>query len=185
MYSARLDSASDLQQRLRESIPGTHGALAAGKLQRLSVEVGNWYVSEPAREGSPRVWPAVRKALSVSDPVTVYAFLLPGVSVLPALMMTRDLALAGMLISLAFLSLLPSGCPQQTTEDACSVQILVPGLKGNGSSAALVMPLGVSVSCMAWYFGTHSERRALVQVHPGKSAHLLDLGFPDYETKVP
>lgn len=52
-------------------------------------------------------------------------------SVLPALMMMRDLALAGMLISLAFLSLLPSGCPQQTTEDACSVQILVPGLKGD------------------------------------------------------
>uniref|UniRef100_A0A1Y7VLI6 Collectin sub-family member 11 n=1 Tax=Mus musculus TaxID=10090 RepID=A0A1Y7VLI6_MOUSE len=46
-------------------------------------------------------------------------------------MMMRDLALAGMLISLAFLSLLPSGCPQQTTEDACSVQILVPGLKGD------------------------------------------------------
>lgn len=83
--------------------------------------------------------PAVCKALSVSDPVTVYAFLLPGVRVLPALMMTRDLALAGMLISLAFLSLPPSGCPQQTTEDACSVQILVPGLKGNGSSAALVL----------------------------------------------
>lgn len=55
-------------------------------------------------------------------------------------MMMRDLALAGMLISLAFLSLLPSGCPQQTTEDACSVQILVPGLKGNGYSAALVLP---------------------------------------------
>lgn len=67
-----------------------------------------------------------------SEPVTVYGFLLPGVSVLPALVMMRDLALAGMLISLAFLSLLPSGCPQQTTEDACSVQILVPGLKGNG-----------------------------------------------------
>uniref|UniRef100_A0A8L2Q5A3 Small ribosomal subunit protein eS7 n=2 Tax=Rattus norvegicus TaxID=10116 RepID=A0A8L2Q5A3_RAT len=56
---------------------------------------------------------------------------LTGVSVLPALVMMRDLALAGMLISLAFLSLLPSGCPQQTTEDACSVQILVPGLKGD------------------------------------------------------
>lgn len=55
-------------------------------------------------------------------------------------MMMRDLALAGMLISLAFLSLLPSGCPQQTTEDACSVQILVPGLKGNGFSAALALP---------------------------------------------
>lgn len=103
------------------------------------MEVGNWYVSEPAREGSVCVGPAVGKALSVSDPVTVFTFLLPGVSVLPALMMTRDLALAGMLISLAFLSLLPSGCPQQTIEDACSVQILVPGLKGNGSSAALVL----------------------------------------------
>ncbi|GAB1297353.1 Collectin-11 [Apodemus speciosus] len=56
---------------------------------------------------------------------------LTGVSVLPALVMMRDLALAGMLISLAFLSLLPSGRPQQTTEDACSVQILVPGLKGD------------------------------------------------------
>ena len=103
------------------------------------MEVGNWYVSKPVREGSVSVGPAVCKALCVSDPVTVYAFLLPGVSVLPALMMTRDLALAGMLISLAFLSLLPSGCSQQTTEDACSVQILVPGLKGNGSLAALVL----------------------------------------------
>lgn len=93
-----------------------------------------------------------------SGPATVYAFLLPGVSVLPPLMMMRDLALAGILISLAFLSLLPSGCPQQTTEDACSVQILVPGLKGNGYSAALVLPcsgLWVSQS-PAW---------------PGTSAH--------------
>ncbi|XP_046297142.1 collectin-11 isoform X4 [Marmota monax] len=46
-------------------------------------------------------------------------------------MMKRDLALAGTLIGLAFLLLLPSGCPQQTVDDACSVQILVPGLKGD------------------------------------------------------
>ncbi|VTJ87942.1 Hypothetical predicted protein, partial [Marmota monax] len=53
------------------------------------------------------------------------------VNVLPVLMMKRDLALAGTLIGLAFLLLLPSGCPQQTVDDACSVQILVPGLKGD------------------------------------------------------
>ncbi|KAM4803797.1 collectin-11 isoform X1 [Urocitellus parryii] len=46
-------------------------------------------------------------------------------------MMKRDLALAGTLTGLAFLLLLPPGCPQQTVDDACSVQILVPGLKGD------------------------------------------------------
>uniref|UniRef100_A0A2K5J0D3 Uncharacterized protein n=1 Tax=Colobus angolensis palliatus TaxID=336983 RepID=A0A2K5J0D3_COLAP len=45
--------------------------------------------------------------------------------------MRGDLALAGVLISLAFLSLLPSGHPQPAGDDACSVQILVPGLKGD------------------------------------------------------
>ncbi|XP_009181894.1 collectin-11 isoform X2 [Papio anubis] len=54
-----------------------------------------------------------------------------GVGVLPALRMRGDLALAGVLISLAFLSLLPSGHPQPAGDDACSVQILVPGLKGD------------------------------------------------------
>ncbi|MBZ3869294.1 Collectin-11 [Sciurus carolinensis] len=43
--------------------------------------------------------------------------------------MKRDLALAGTLVGLALLLLLPPGCPQQTVDDACSVQILVPGLK--------------------------------------------------------
>lgn len=41
--------------------------------------------------------------------------------------MKRDLALIG----LAFLWLLPAGRPQQTAEEACSLHILVPGLKGN------------------------------------------------------
>ncbi|XP_032028002.2 collectin-11 isoform X2 [Hylobates moloch] len=45
--------------------------------------------------------------------------------------MRGDLALVGVLISLAFLSLLPSGHPQSAGDDACSVQILVPGLKGD------------------------------------------------------
>ncbi|XP_011816375.1 PREDICTED: collectin-11 [Colobus angolensis palliatus] len=54
-----------------------------------------------------------------------------GVGVLPVLRMRGDLALAGVLISLAFLSLLPSGHPQPAGDDACSVQILVPGLKGD------------------------------------------------------
>ncbi|XP_030655506.1 collectin-11 isoform X1 [Nomascus leucogenys] len=45
--------------------------------------------------------------------------------------MRGDLALVGVLISLAFLSLLPSGHPQPAGDDACSVQILVPGLKGD------------------------------------------------------
>nr|XP_011767066.1 collectin-11 isoform X2 [Macaca nemestrina] len=54
-----------------------------------------------------------------------------GVGVLPALKMRGDLALAGVLISLAFLSLLPSGHPQPAGDEACSVQILVPGLKGD------------------------------------------------------
>ncbi|XP_008059858.2 collectin-11 isoform X3 [Carlito syrichta] len=54
-----------------------------------------------------------------------------GVNVLPVLRMKWDLALVSTLISLAFLSLLPSGYPQHTADDACSVQILVPGLKGD------------------------------------------------------
>ncbi|XP_055109182.2 collectin-11 isoform X5 [Symphalangus syndactylus] len=45
--------------------------------------------------------------------------------------MRGNLALVGVLISLAFLSLLPSGHPQPAGDDACSVQILVPGLKGD------------------------------------------------------
>ncbi|XP_075411789.1 collectin-11 [Tenrec ecaudatus] len=45
--------------------------------------------------------------------------------------MKRDLAFLGTLISLAFLSLLRSVYPQQTAEEACSMQILVPGLKGD------------------------------------------------------
>lgn len=44
-----------------------------------------------------------------------------------ALVMRRDLVLLG----LAFLGLLLPGHPQQTAEDACSVHILIPGLKGN------------------------------------------------------
>ncbi|XP_045150195.1 collectin-11 isoform X3 [Echinops telfairi] len=45
--------------------------------------------------------------------------------------MKKDLAFLGTLISLAFLSLLRSVYPQQTAEEACSMQILVPGLKGD------------------------------------------------------
>ncbi|XP_062066106.1 collectin-11 isoform X1 [Lepus europaeus] len=45
--------------------------------------------------------------------------------------MKLDLALSGTLISLAVLVLLPPGCAQQAADDACSVQILVPGLKGD------------------------------------------------------
>ncbi|XP_030876821.1 ficolin-2 [Leptonychotes weddellii] len=50
-----------------------------------------------------------------------------GASVPQALVMKRDLALIG----LAFLWLLPAGRPQQTAEEACSLHILVPGLKGD------------------------------------------------------
>uniref|UniRef100_A0A8D0EP31 Collectin subfamily member 11 n=1 Tax=Strix occidentalis caurina TaxID=311401 RepID=A0A8D0EP31_STROC len=44
--------------------------------------------------------------------------------------MKRDLVFLVTLISLAFLSLLKSGYPQHIAEESCSVQILVPGLKG-------------------------------------------------------
>ncbi|XP_062344493.1 collectin-11 isoform X2 [Cinclus cinclus] len=44
--------------------------------------------------------------------------------------MKRDLVFLVTLISLAFLSLLRSGYPQHIAEESCSVQILVPGLKG-------------------------------------------------------
>ncbi|XP_004091373.2 collectin-11 isoform X4 [Nomascus leucogenys] len=74
-------------------------------------------VSSPASDGQGRT-PRPPRACS-------------GVGVLPALRMRGDLALVGVLISLAFLSLLPSGHPQPAGDDACSVQILVPGLKGD------------------------------------------------------
>lgn len=83
--------------------------------------------------------PAVACTLSLAVlvlgiPVSVYSFLPPGVSALPVLIMKRELAL----ISLAFLWLVPSGQPQpqQTADDACSVQILVPGLKGTAARAS-------------------------------------------------
>lgn len=87
---------------------------------------------EPWPHRGVAVSPAVACTLSLAVasfgiPVTVYPFLHSGVSVLRVLIMKRGLAL----ISLAFLSLLPAGCPQQPADDACSVQILVPGLKGN------------------------------------------------------
>ncbi|XP_038595745.1 collectin-11 isoform X1 [Tachyglossus aculeatus] len=44
--------------------------------------------------------------------------------------MKRDLVFLMTPISLAFLSLLRSGFPQHIAEESCSVQILVPGLKG-------------------------------------------------------
>ncbi|XP_064304062.1 collectin-11 isoform X1 [Phalacrocorax carbo] len=44
--------------------------------------------------------------------------------------MKRDLVFLVTLISLAFLSLIRSGYPQHIAEESCSVQILVPGLKG-------------------------------------------------------
>uniref|UniRef100_A0A286XVF4 Collectin-11 n=2 Tax=Cavia porcellus TaxID=10141 RepID=A0A286XVF4_CAVPO len=45
--------------------------------------------------------------------------------------MSRDLALMSVLLGLACLLLLPPARPQPAAEDACSVQILVPGLKGD------------------------------------------------------
>ncbi|XP_008059859.2 collectin-11 isoform X4 [Carlito syrichta] len=65
-----------------------------------------------------------------------------GVNVLPVLRMKWDLALVSTLISLAFLSLLPSGYPQHTADDACSVQILVPGLKGEKGDSGDIGPPG-------------------------------------------
>ena len=59
-------------------------------------------------------------------------FLRAGATVPQVLVMKRDLALIG----LAFLWLLPLGRPQQTAEDACSLHILVPGLKGNLDQAS-------------------------------------------------
>ncbi|XP_038546571.1 collectin-11 isoform X4 [Canis lupus familiaris] len=59
--------------------------------------------------------------------VQIYNRLETGATVPKVLVMKRDLALIG----LAFLWLLPLGCPQQTAEDACSLHILVPGLKGD------------------------------------------------------
>ncbi|XP_030054773.1 collectin-11 isoform X3 [Microcaecilia unicolor] len=54
-----------------------------------------------------------------------------GVSDLKALVMKKDLVFVVTLISLAFLSLFRSGYPQHIAEESCSVQILVPGLKGD------------------------------------------------------
>jgi hypothetical protein len=131
---ARLGSGLGLQQRLREG-----ACLAEGLGDPL------WHVSvlvtqAPKPRGKevgcgPRAWPALLTALFTVMHCawsSCHCLLLPssGVNVLPALMMKRDLALAGTLVILAFLLLLPCGRPQATAEDACSVQILVPGLKG-------------------------------------------------------
>ncbi|XP_030655510.1 collectin-11 isoform X6 [Nomascus leucogenys] len=85
-------------------------------------------VSSPASDGQGRT-PRPPRACS-------------GVGVLPALRMRGDLALVGVLISLAFLSLLPSGHPQPAGDDACSVQILVPGLKGEKGDSGDIGPPG-------------------------------------------
>lgn len=55
--------------------------------------------------------------------------------------MERGLAL----LSLAFLWLLRPASPQQQVDDACSVQILVPGLKGNRGWGRLAWPQVVTV----------------------------------------
>lgn len=60
------------------------------------------------------------------------------------LIMKRDLVFLVTLISLAFLSLLKSGYPQHIAEESCSVQILVPGLKGNVEAYCIVQILILS-----------------------------------------
>ncbi|XP_063645424.1 collectin-11 isoform X6 [Pan troglodytes] len=78
-----------------------------------------------------------------------------GVGVLPALRMRGNLALAGVLISLAFLSLLPSGHPQPAGDDACSVQILVPGLKDKKANLRTTWSLRA-----AWDAGEKGDKGA-------------------------
>lgn len=56
--------------------------------------------------------------------------------------MGRELAL----ISLALLSLVLPADSQQTADDACSVQILVPGLKGKAPLPRAPPPPGAPVS---------------------------------------
>ncbi|XP_048951924.1 collectin-11 isoform X10 [Canis lupus baileyi] len=70
--------------------------------------------------------------------VQIYNRLETGATVPQVLVMKRDLALIG----LAFLWLLPLGCPQQTAEDACSLHILVPGLKGEKGDSGDIGPPG-------------------------------------------
>lgn len=80
------------------------------------------------RLGPGRGLHTVTGCLLLGVPVTVYPSLPQGsVPCRHSLVMKRALAL----VSLAFLSLAPPADPQQTVDDACSVQILVPGLKGN------------------------------------------------------
>lgn len=88
--------------------------------------LGSYRVLMLAQGGGLPGLHTITLSLDSGVPVTVYSFFHSGVNVLCTLIMKRDLALIG----LALLSLLPSGYPQQTAEDACSVQILVPGLKG-------------------------------------------------------
>lgn len=68
--------------------------------------------------------------------------------------MKRALALVG----LAFLSVLRAGRPQQTADDACSVQILVPGLKGNGHVASQAVVGGQVGRCPGPGAGSGSDR---------------------------
>ncbi|XP_063645426.1 collectin-11 isoform X8 [Pan troglodytes] len=69
--------------------------------------------------------------------------------------MRGNLALAGVLISLAFLSLLPSGHPQPAGDDACSVQILVPGLKDKKANLRTTWSLRA-----AWDAGEKGDKGA-------------------------
>lgn len=72
--------------------------------------------------------------------------------------MERGLAL----LSLAFLWLLRPASPQQQVDDACSVQILVPGLKGNRGWGRLAWPQVVTVG---GGLGV-ADRVVLAQVQP-------------------
>lgn len=78
-------------------------------------------------EGPPASYLRLAPACMLSQFPSLCPFLGAGARVPQALVMKRGLALIG----LAFLWLLPVGHPQQMAEDACSLHILVPGLKGN------------------------------------------------------
>lgn len=95
--------------------------------------------------------------------------------------MRGDLALAGVLISLAFLSLLPSGHPQPAGDEACSVQILVPGLKGNHSLNSGLLASGLWASSETpMQLGSSTEK------HKARANLLTPLGlsFPIWKSRV-
>ncbi|XP_045644860.1 collectin-11 isoform X2 [Ursus americanus] len=117
-YQPQRSRGANLAAALRVGVPVWPGRGGDGGPTRERPE--GW-------EGPPASYLRLAPACMLSQFPSLCPFLGAGARVPQALVMKRGLALIG----LAFLWLLPVGHPQQMAEDACSLHILVPGLKGD------------------------------------------------------